>query len=313
MQRTPPPNLPPRPSLAIYKTLPDASKADLPPKPPTTPTSLNPTTFHFPSAALTPSPSPSPNRTSYGQKRTWSLSTDSVVVPLQITPTPVRTRNVHSNSGIYYNVGEFKAAGRAVKASRMNHGSFSSTSRNTKNNSNSVHNNHRYPNGRNTHQGLGKMCKLEAIKLELRLIHNKLLGGATTLAARDQDFLRRQMDDNPTSIPTLMMKLLINQVLNKTYDLLYGMMHWAHRRCENHLLEDLLTDRLHNFDVKEAFIEGLMSVHEVSDLMDCQIVLQCVRNERAEHARKEQAKCDVGAYQYESDTGSLDMDLSDDD
>ncbi|KAF2963395.1 hypothetical protein GQX73_g10179 [Xylaria multiplex] len=313
MQRTPPPNLPPRPSLAIYKTLPDASKADLPPKPPTTPTSLSPTTLHFPQAALTPSPSP--KRTSYGQNRTWPRPIGSVVVSLQITPTLVRTKNVHSNGGISHSVGEFKAAGRIVKASRMNHGSFASTSRSNSNNniSNGIHHNHLYPNGRNMHQGLKKMNKLEALQIELQLIHNKLLGGATALTAREQDFLRRQMDDNPTRIPTLMMKLLINQVLNKTYDLLYGMMHWADRRCEHHLLEDLLMDRLYNFDVEETFIEGLMSIREVSDLMDCQIVLQCVRNERAEDVLKEQAKCDVGEDQYGSDTGSLDMDLSDDD
>ncbi|TGJ80789.1 hypothetical protein E0Z10_g7971 [Xylaria hypoxylon] len=317
MQSTPPPNLPPpmlppRP-LPIYKTLPDASKASLPPKPLITPLGLSPTNFHFPratlplspSVSLSPSPTPTPMQPNWGQKRKWLYSTDSVPVPLQTNPTPRSTGDVQFGGRKHDGAGECEAAERAVKARRMNPSS-----------SNSSHKTNQSPNGRNMYQEPKKISRLEALQIELHLIHNKLLGGATTLTARDQNFLKRQVDDNPAGISALMMNLIIKQVTNKTHNLSYGIMHWAHLRREPQLLEDLLMDRLYNFDVKEAFYEGLMSVREVSDLMDCQTVLQCVRNERTQQARREKVKyadIDVDEDQCESDTGSLDMDLSDDD
>ncbi|RWA11812.1 hypothetical protein EKO27_g3320 [Xylaria grammica] len=306
MKHRQPPKLPPRPpsAIRIYKTLPDASKADLPPKPVTTPTSSSPIKFHF-QQALIPTPSPSPNRLSCGQKRPWSRSTDNVPVPLPNTPTPIRIKDMHFGSRTYHSICNYKVAGRAVKTRRIHPGGNSGSS---------AYNNYQYPNDTKMLQPPKKMSDAEAIKVKIQLIHNKLLGGASVLTARDQAFLQNQMDKNPASIPALMMKLIIRRVPKKPHNLSYGIMRWAHRRSEGQLLEDLLTDRLYNFDVKEALDEGLMSVHEMSDLIDCQLVLQCVQIERAEQVqgRKSNYK-DTGDDQYESDSGSVDMEMSEDD
>lgn len=83
--------------------------------------------------------------------------------------------------------------------------------------------------------------------------------------------------------------------------------------------------------MEKAFDEGLMTVKEVDDLMDCQTVLRRVLRElkeRKEHKelkeRKEleeatekkvaeQPKTNASVDSYASDTGSADMDLSEGD
>ncbi|KAI1313498.1 hypothetical protein F5Y03DRAFT_389796 [Xylaria venustula] len=313
MQRTPPPKLPPRPMVAVstYKTLPDASKADLPPKPATTPKSLSPTMLHFPRAALTPETSPESQRRFYGQKRKYPYSDDNNHYPvlLPTTPTPKRIRytyNYHHGRN-YDGIDDIKEAKHFTniqQATPTNTGPHGG-----------IYSHHQTLSVKPTYQGVHYSRKYEPKLLEIQLIHDKLLGGATSLTKKEQNFLQYQMNNNPVKISALMVTLIVKQVTNKTSGLSYGIMHWANRKNEPGLLEEVLTDWLYNFDVDEAFNEGLMSVQEASNLMDCQIVLECIRRDRIERARHEKPEREcVGPdadSQYDSDARSQSMDLSD--
>ncbi|KAI1426110.1 hypothetical protein F5Y12DRAFT_794843 [Xylaria sp. FL1777] len=306
MQRTPPLNLPPRPIMAVqtYKTLPDASKAGLPPKP-VTPTSFSSTTFPYPRGILTPDPSPEAKAIYRCQKRKYSHSDDSINFPLQTTPTPKRTRYNDLNGHSYHSIDKGEVTGHATKTGP--------TSPNNAGTRNRTYDYHKAWNIRTMHKEIPYMSKQEQTLFDIRRLHNKLLGGATTITKKDQSFLGRQIGSNPANISGLMMKLIIKRVTNKTPDLSYAIMNWANMKGENQLLEDVLVDWLYNFDMEEAFHEGLMSVQEVSNLMDCQTVLECIRNKptkKAREAKREYANTSVDA-QYESDAGSLSMDLSD--
>ncbi|KAI0971108.1 hypothetical protein F4678DRAFT_461652 [Xylaria arbuscula] len=315
MQRTPPPRLPPRPMLAvsIYKTLPDASKADLPPKPVTTPTSSSPTMFRFPRTALTPETSPEAQKRFCGQKRKYPYSDDNNHYPvlLPTTSTPKRSRYTYKyhDGRSYDGIGDRKEAERFTdiqQAIPTNTGPY-----------NPIYNYHQTSSVKPTHQGVQYARKQDPTLLEVQLIHNKLLGGATSLTKKDQSFLQHQMNNNPVKIPALMVRLIIKQVTNKTSGLSYGIMHWANRKNEPGLLEEVLTDWLYNFDVDEAFDEGLMSIQEAANLMDCQIVLECIRRDRMERARDEKTECECvypdADTPYDSDARSQSMDLSDTD
>ncbi|KAI0455560.1 hypothetical protein F5B21DRAFT_523308 [Xylaria acuta] len=321
MQCTPPPRLPSRPPLTvgIYKTLPDASNAGLPPKPPITPTSLSPTGLQFPRATLTPSP----NTASYGRKRTYSCSNGSVVVPLQHYPAQDCTKNAPYYGDSCNGGGEGKTAERAIKVRRTTLNNTIVDSRNTSNND-TTGNYHQPSPGAIVRQHPPNMNRSEIARTKLQLIHDTLLRGGKTIATRDQDYLADQLHENIACISAPMMWLVAKQVTNKTYNLSYGIIHWAHNNGKLELMEYMLTNRLYTFDVEEAFDEGLMGTKEVVDLMDCQTVLRCVRmelkerKERMERAQKETAEhpntnASFDAGHGESDTGSADMDLSEED
>ncbi|KAI0526216.1 hypothetical protein F5B22DRAFT_641364 [Xylaria bambusicola] len=308
MQRTPPLNLPSRPSLAVnvYTTLPDASKAGLPPKPPITPNSPTSTKFSIPRLVLTPSPSPESKskKTHRGQKRTYSYSSDAIIVPLPATPIPDRARNSYLNGHKYDETNRHEHMEYPVKVRRT---SLTATSVHTNNS------NHRHqPGVKPIHHEARYISKLEEEQLKLRLIHNKLLGGATTLTVREQDYLRRQMNSDTMRISPLVMHLIIQQVANKTHELSNEIMNWSQKRHESQLLEDVLTDRLYNFDVEAAFDEGLMSPREVSDLVDCQIMLEYIRMGQPQEIKAECDDIRTDSDEDESDTGSQEMDFSDD-
>ncbi|KAI3328495.1 hypothetical protein F4824DRAFT_517447 [Ustulina deusta] len=311
MLRTPPPKLPSRPPSAvnIYKTLPDASKADLPPKPCITPASLTSTKYHVPRVVLTPEPSPEAKRRYHGQKRKYSGYTDAILVPLQSSPTWKRTRNANFYGHNFDGVDEREVPENVKKTCR--------TSPNNTGAHNGTYNYHEHSNGTTMHQAAQHMSEREAALLEIRLIHNKLLGGATTLTGRDQDYLRHQMNNNPANIPALMVDLITKNVTNKTDGLSYGMMNWAHSTRQNRLLEDVLMDKLYNFDMDKAFDEGLMSLRDVGNLMDCQTVLEHVRNNRTQQPQKEETEhSNVDAETDDedgNDSRSQSMELTDDD
>ncbi|KAI1364169.1 hypothetical protein F5Y08DRAFT_339948 [Xylaria arbuscula] len=310
MQRTPPPKLPSRPSLTVnvYTTLPDATKADLPPKPPTTPTTPTPTQLRNPRGILTPSPSPESRskKSRRGQKRAYAYSTDAIVVPLQTISTlaPERAGQTPLNNHKYDGAGDYRPTEHPAK--KMCPQSFNAVSVSQANgNANEA------VAGKTTQREVRYVSKLDETQLELQIIHNKLLGGATTLTAQDQYFLRRQINNKHTKISPLMVHLLIDQVTNKTHELSYAIMDWAHKRHETQLLENILVDRLYNFDVEASFEQGLMSIREVSNLMDCQIVLECVRMGRVPKAKTTRIDLSTDSDMNEGDTGSEDMDLSD--
>ncbi|KAI0431406.1 hypothetical protein F5Y09DRAFT_340675 [Xylaria sp. FL1042] len=314
MQRTPPPTLPRRPTPAgvTYKTLPDASKAALPPKPPIAPINFSPSKFPIQRVALTPHNSPEHNPIHYGQKRKFSHFNDYVAIPLQTSPTPKRTKYTykHDDSHKYDGAGEFERKQHVTKT-------LTKSPNVTSANNNNAYNARQSPNIKSTHQKVQNTRKKNPAILNIQLIHDKLLGGATTLTKKDQGYLQYQMSNNSTLIPPLMVELVIKRVTNKTPDLSYGMMYWANQRKQPHLLESVLMDWLYNFDVNEAFDEGLMSVQQVANLMDCQITLECIRDDRIKQAQETKIQraninTDIDA-QYESDARSLSMDLSDSD
>lgn len=237
MQCTPPklppqprPKLPSRPpplTINIYKTLPDASNADLPPRPLITPTSLSPTSYQFPQIP------PSPSKTPRGRKRTYSRSNDSVVVPLQHHPSPTKTKNVPyaaKKDGVV----EVETAERAVKVRRIAPESTVVDSRNV--NNKETTGNHNRPSQ--------NMTRLEMARLKLQLIHDMLLGGARTLTERVQDYLADLLHDNLTCISALTVWLVAKRVTNKTYNISYAIIHWGHRNGELELMEYMLKERL---------------------------------------------------------------------
>ncbi|KAI1743457.1 hypothetical protein F4680DRAFT_444742 [Xylaria scruposa] len=295
MQYKPSPlKLPPRPSLTvgIYKTLPDASNADLPPKPPitpNTPNSLSPPRFRFPRAALTPSP----NKTSHYRKRKYS-PTDSIVVPLQHDETAERAAKVRRTTLRGVTVNDHKESNNDVTSNRQLPSS-----------------------GKTIHWQPPGMTELMRPRIKLQLIHDTLLGGAKTITARDQEFLADQLHKDPACVSALMMWLVAKQVTNKTYNLSYEILHWAHNHNELELMEYILTDRLYAFDMEEAFEQGLMGTQEVVDLMDYQELLSRIREKRLEAQKKltgpSATSTSFDADHSESDTGSADMDLSGED
>ncbi|KAI1752908.1 hypothetical protein F4782DRAFT_546202 [Xylaria castorea] len=318
MQRTPPPQLPPRPPLTvgIYKTLPDASNADLPPKPAITPTSLSPTSFQFPQVAVTSSS----NKPLHGRKRKYSHSNDSIVVPLQYYPAQDGINNATYHSAGHEGVGEGETAERAVKVRRKSSNS-TIVDRHKNSNDDATCEYHQPSLGMVMHQQFPDMTRSETPRVKLQLIHDMLLGGAETLTTRDQDYLVNRLHENLACISAMMMWLVAKQVTNKTYNLSYGIIHWAHNNSKLELMEYMLTDRLYAFDIEGAFDEGLMGIKEVMDLMDCQLVLRCVRMERKKRpegahkksAERPETSSGLDADHCESDTGSADMDLSEED
>ncbi|KAI1164097.1 hypothetical protein F5B18DRAFT_671578 [Nemania serpens] len=300
MQRTPPLNSSSLPSLTIkiYKTLPDASKADLPPKPPVapiTPTSPSPSSFHPPGVLLTSTS----NTTTQSRKRTYSNFSNSTFVPLQPPPFTDSVSNAPSKK-VKYN--GMQQGGLASKTCWVNPAS-----------SNNKTNNHkqRVGSGNVHYQRPPRVTKAQAVRVGLQLIHNKLLVGATTLTKKDQHYLAHQIDENPLSIPGMMMKLIAMQVTNKTHDLAGRMMSWATRNQEPELLEKQIVDLLYHFDADEALDEGLMDIKQVDDLMDIQTMLATVRSKFDSNAQTEKNahSGDVDGNKCESDSGSTDMEL----
>ncbi|KAJ2974275.1 hypothetical protein NUW58_g8710 [Xylaria curta] len=325
MQRTPSCQLPSRPSLTVntYKFLPDASKADLPPKPLITPTSLSPTQSLFPSAAI----APSPNKTPRGKKRTYSHYTDKFAVPLQTTLTRSNHTGVTYDGNKYHGIGD-AVAEHVTKVRRVipdnndssnnSHHITNSTIhhgiKNTaQNNSNSKDN---YLGGNMMHRRPPILAKPKTARTKSQLIHDMLLGGARTLSAGDQEYLANQIKHNLTTVSPLMIHLVATTVTNKAHNLSYIITQWAHRNDELELVEYMLEDRLYNFDMEKAFDEGLMDISELSALIDFQTLLGCIRKDIEENARRRKAvehttaKASVCEDHYESDTGSVDMDLS---
>ncbi|KAI3336952.1 hypothetical protein HD806DRAFT_542709 [Xylariaceae sp. AK1471] len=336
MDCTPPRKLPTRPPpLAItpYKALPNPSKATLPPKPPVTPTSMSPAKFHSPMVSLATPPN-TPQINSNGRPRKYSRANDGFRIPVQqTTPTKIKKTTKAKQmpvagwkNNVVVKQGEIAAVPAKFHMNSINtnynNGNYNNNHYNNNNsnykytynhNSGYTHNNMHMDN-KNMTQPPINISKEEATRTGLQGIHNKLLGGATTLTAGEQGFLRQQMNVNCTYLSPMMMRLAVEQVTNKSPDLSYAIAHWAHRKGDLRLVEDALTDRLFNFSIQSAFDEGLMSITEVSALMDCQMVLHHVRKERSEKQMKEkevaERRADAAADKADSDTDSVDMDLS---
>ncbi|KAI0545645.1 hypothetical protein F4679DRAFT_588250 [Xylaria curta] len=289
MQCTPsPPKLPPRPlTVGIYKTLPDASNADLPPKPPITPNSLSPTSSHLSRAALTHSSNKSPRC----RKRKYLQPADSFVVPLQHDETAERAAKVHRTSLDRAIVHTHKDSNKNVTSSR-----------------------HPHSWGWTMHRRPPDMTGFKTPLVKLQLIHDNLIRGAKTITRRDQEFLAVQLHINPTCVSTLMMWRVAKQITNKTCDLSRGILYWASDHNELELMEYILTDRLHTFDLEEAFEQGLMGIQEATDLMEYQILLPGIQKRLKEKQKKlvehSTTNASFDADHYESDVGSADMDLS---
>ncbi|TRX91809.1 hypothetical protein FHL15_007362 [Xylaria flabelliformis] len=288
-----PPKLPPRPSMivSIYKTLPDASNADLPPKPPVTPNSLSPSRFQFPQAALTSSP----NKTTHYRKRKYSPPTDSIVVPLQYDETAERSAKFHRTT--------------------LNR----TTVNNHKDTNNYITSNKRAPSSSKTmNRQPQDITGPKTPRIKLQLIHDTLLGGAKSITTRDQEFLAEQLHNSPACVSALMVWLVAEQVTKKTYNLSHGILHWARDNSEIELVEYILKDILYAFDVEEAFEQGLMGIMEVTDLIEHQILLHVEREKRLEKPQKKLAEHSATSASFdadlcESDIGSTDMDLSEED
>ncbi|KAI0486613.1 hypothetical protein F4859DRAFT_526851 [Xylaria cf. heliscus] len=313
------PKPPARPPLTVNvntsQALPNAGKAALPPRPLITPTSLSPTGSQFPQLASVPSPSPT--QTPRKRKRTYSRSNDSVVVPLQHFPVQDSTKNTPSNGATCNSVGEGETAERATKVRRITINNNVPNNRNDGNN-HATYNYHQPSTGTMMHQQAPNMTGPEAARYKVQLIYDMVRGGATTLTTRVQTYLAQQLHENLECISAEMMWLVARQITNKTNSLSYGIIHWAHNHNNLELVEYMLESRLYNFHLEEAFDQGLMDVTEVEDLMDNQTVLHCVRKEREERAQKKatehpNTKASVDADHCESDTGSADMDFSEED
>ncbi|KAI0099623.1 hypothetical protein GGR51DRAFT_576220 [Nemania sp. FL0031] len=274
MFHTPPPQTVPQSPLAVktYKTLPDASKAGLPPKPLVTPTKSSTSQFHSPGTPAMPSP----KRTPRSQKRTFSSSIQSVMVPWRTYPIIIgKGIKSTTTSGVSHNIidkgnakveVEVESADRPAKIRRM------SPRGNRSDDTNEVH---QQPSG----NSIPQTTESDAVRIEVQLIQNKLLGGATALSEGDQDYLRHQIDQESPYISPQVMRLLAMRVTNRNSSLSYNIMFWAHKKGEMKLLEYTLVDLLYFFDMNEAFDQGLMSVSEVSNLMDCQTVLHAIREQ----------------------------------
>lgn len=98
------------------------------------------------------------------------------------------------------------------------------------------------------------------------------------------------------------MKLIVTRVTNRAYQLSYRVMLWAYQNGESELLEHTLTNLLYYFDIAQAFDEGLMSVTEVSDLMDCQIVLDYILKEQTNNVQEKNKAKGVSANRGTNET-----------
>ncbi|KAJ8107377.1 hypothetical protein ONZ43_g6750 [Nemania bipapillata] len=121
---------------------------------------------------------------------------------------------------------------------------------------------------------------------ELQHVYDKLLGGATTLSKREQEYILRYVEEHPEHVSPLMMSLIVSRVTNKTHSLSYRMMLWSYRYNQHEILENILTTTQFRFDVNEAHKQNLTSVQDVSDLMNCQKVSHQIRNRRKDDGQE---------------------------
>ncbi|KAI0199730.1 hypothetical protein F4808DRAFT_471363 [Astrocystis sublimbata] len=304
MQYTPPKvaqRLPPRPpptATTRYKTFPDASHAELRPKPPVTPTKSRYPQRHL---AL----SPSLKTTYFGRKRTYSQSTNSGKSPM------LRPGAHDSANGV--------TTERAARVRRLNlsdaisDSSFNGDFRNTRDT-------HQHSPGTTLQKQPLIMAKPETVRTKMREIHDMLLGGGKALEQCQQEYLVKQLRENPEDNFNTIIWLVAKQVPNMIHDLFLEINNWATSHGEVDIIECLLVNRLYAFDMEKAIDQNLMPVAELDELMDFQTDLghvrvkledirEKVRNKTAQnlHATKKQ----VDVNHCESDTGSADMDLSD--
>lgn len=132
------------------------------------------------------------------------------------------------------------------------------------------------------------------------------------LTRQDQYYLFRRWKENPSSVPDLMMKLIAEDVTNKTHDLTAIAVIWGIRHNKPKLVASTIENLLYNFDVEEAFKEGLMDVSELEDLMDYQNGLAAVYSTFFNDVGKEKKDAHnskVDGDNRESDAGSTDMEL----
>ncbi|KAI1636270.1 hypothetical protein F4809DRAFT_641667 [Biscogniauxia mediterranea] len=124
---------------------------------------------------------------------------------------------------------------------------------------------------------------------QLRQVKRKLRDGARTLEPWEQDLLWRHIDLGRDFLwPTI--ELLATQVTNRTPRLTYKVACWFYtRRDDKDTVARLLRERLDNEDDDDdgGGAGELMSLDEVDELMDCQILLDQLKKELQEEKDKE--------------------------
>ncbi|KAI1169546.1 hypothetical protein F4777DRAFT_584807 [Nemania sp. FL0916] len=298
------------PNPKIYKILPDASRANLPPRPvnrpprhTTPPPTPGPSVFRSPGVFLTPSPTPSPKKISHdqkatlGQKRKYSQANDSVVAQFkspflpQKPKAPARYQNNRCDGP-----GEMSSTERPAKIQRTDNNS--TIDRKAKHqqppDGTTIPQEHPIiPQARPTvpqahptisQEHLSVLAKIDTDKAVFRLIQDKLLAGATTLTARNQETLRRHVEEDLPHVSPLILGLIGNRVMNKTHKLSYAIVRWAQRNGRADLLENMLIHLLYDLDPLDLFNERLMDMDEMLDLMDCQDLLNKIRDKRTASA-----------------------------
>ncbi|KAI2630587.1 hypothetical protein GGS21DRAFT_209238 [Xylaria nigripes] len=147
---------------------------------------------------------------------------------------------------------------------------------------------------------------------ELDKLHQQLVNGKTRLTPWDQKYIVSHLESNIVSISSYMMSLVVTQITNKTGYLSRAITRWALRKQHDELLKEAATNELFNFDAEEAFKEGLMSVEEVSELMDfLDLVLSGSSKGPAEQGqRPESARANTDSDQRDSYSTSTTTDLA---
>ncbi|KAI8625661.1 hypothetical protein F5Y19DRAFT_262579 [Xylariaceae sp. FL1651] len=270
MLNQPPPR---RHTAGRYRTLHDASRANLPPRPPTTPNWLLPrtTAYMIPPNQIAQHPPPK-------YRRGRNSARHPVYTPVQLTLSKDLSTFSGRNSYNEEKIGTKRA--RAPEAQ-------SSTS--------------------SMAQALDDIVYRAHIGVQR--LYGKLLAGATTLTAQEQQDLYEYIDFNSPRLPKVM-ELVVQQVPKKTKSLSAKVMLWAQKNGEFKLLEDETANRLFIFDLEEAIEEPLMSSDEVSELMECLFVREWVVDYRSNEMQGIIMGVDANAVD-ESDNDSMDMDLSD--
>ncbi|KAI5918396.1 hypothetical protein F4810DRAFT_725702 [Camillea tinctor] len=124
----------------------------------------------------------------------------------------------------------------------------------------------------------------------LRGVRRKLQDGAQILNLREQDLLYRQIDPSSEYLwPSI--ELLATQVINRTPQLTTKVAFWYrnNRPSDKDTVVRLLRERLSLHSADDVFGERL-SVDEVGELMDCQMLLDQVQREIKEEKNKKNEK-----------------------
>ncbi|KAI1828215.1 hypothetical protein F4861DRAFT_171596 [Xylaria intraflava] len=291
--------------------LPDASKAGLPAKPPTSLSNMNPVDFHPPGV----------RNNSHGKKRknlhTSDATFDSLPKSLGPAPykrtkhdgngrnerqnnvaqadqgNPISNKNIASDDRTGYNTYNSKTnSGNqgqnqydfGTNSGHHGHAQYSfnpSSDHNSHNqynfsvNNNSANNNSSRNNDNSKHSGPNKAPQAPQkqssdalIRRELCTIRKKVVAGKTTLTAWDQKYVTCYLKKDLDGVTSWMIGPISKKITNKADYLTQEIARWAQRNGHSDLLEGAIAEALFNFDVEAAFDEALMSISEVSELMD---------------------------------------------